>query len=363
MSGTAPVLIYGMFVDYLDPRVAMYLEDWLPVIKAAPDFSEDDWFMNVFHSESVHGKLYAFPNSFVYRNVSVNDTVPGLRDALSERENITMPELIALHNEFAAGTSYLIDSNFDASWLINYDLHSFLDFESGWVDFDNERFIRLITDYRALTSPNKEFGTITSSNIVFRDQEIEWSEKYLFNITYPGTIQYYIDFKTGPLFFEHIPLVNERGELITVAWDNYVLNANATPVEHALAWEFIKFINDTDNRGAMSINGLQQTNRNVFRNVAEAVISGTGAIIGTVEHLRDHGWQTVLSEDETMQNTITLLESYGDMPMARSANIPEAIFDTIYDALKLFHEGLVSAEQTAADLQNRVELMLMEMDR
>jgi ABC-type glycerol-3-phosphate transport system substrate-binding protein len=198
-----------------------------------------------------------------------------------------------------------------------------------------------------------------------RDQELLWSERYLFNIVSPGLnfIQYYTDFETGPLFFEHIPLVNERGELLTYSWGSYALNANATPVEQALAWEFIKFINDADNSGAMSFNGLQQTNRNTFRKGVEAAMTRTSVFDGAIRYLHQFGWQTRLSEAEAVQNTTTLLESFGDMPMTKSRNIPHSIWAALFDALQLFHEGVVSAEQTAADLQNKIELMLMEMGR
>jgi len=51
----------------------------------------------------------------------------------------------------------------------------------------------------------------------------------------------------------------------------------------------------------------------------------------------------------------------GDMPMASTRTLPFAIENIIDEALELFHNGLVSAEQTAADLQNRITLVLMEM--
>ena len=62
-----------------------------------------------------------------------------------------------------------------------------------------------------------------------------------------------------------------------------------------------------------------------------------------------------------MEGALAQIAALGDMPMSTMANLPFAIENIIREALALFNDGLVSAEQTAADLQNRVELALMEM--
>ena len=231
-----------------------------------------------------------------------------------------------------------------------------------WVDFDNEGFIQAITEYRDLTSPDKEYGTGIYRSPISHSQELEWSEKYLFNVITPNTIQYYIEYETGPLFYENIPLVSESGELLIDTWDTYVLSASATPLQQALAWDFMMFVNDYNNMADIFFSGFQPTNRNMHQYEARAF--GRSSIRDTIINLSNRGWATTLRLNESTQNAIALLESYGEMPMTRIYNIPDAMFQTIFDTLRLFHEGSVSAEQTAADLQNRVmELMLAERER
>ncbi|MDR2589956.1 MAG: extracellular solute-binding protein [Oscillospiraceae bacterium] len=351
MAGSGPTLISSFFVDYRNPREAVYLADWFPVIKADPAFNEDDWFMNVFHASSVHGRLYSFPTMFTYYNVAVNSKVPGLWETLVGRSGITASELLDLHSQYAAGTELLLSSSFAMYWIMEYFIDSFMDFESGWVDFNNERFINLITHFKEIIT--KEH--IDSWNYYDHERETFLSERFLFHIVSPSVPQYFIDFENGPIFHGHIPLTNENGDLYIGNWESYVLNANASPIEQALAWDFIKFITETENSSIFNMY-LQPTNRDLFRSNADQLI------VGIVSHLESEGWETRLSNEAAIQDAIKLMEYYGDKPMIMMSDVPRMIRFSIGTTLDLFYNDLITAERAAADIQNTVELMLMEMD-
>ena len=353
MAGSAPVLIDGTFVDHRDPRSAHFFVDWFAIMTADPNFHEDDWFMNVFHASAVNGRLHAFPMKFHYETVTANSTVPGLSEALAAQDSVTLSELMELHRRISVDTSFLFDPYFDISWAVQLGLDSFLNMETGLVDFNNQQFIDLITYIREITRQNM---SLQPQWRYWIDPELEtyWSGNFFFS--FYRMYQDFPHFETGPLFTELTPRVNERGELLVdTSWSTYVLSANATPVEQALAWDFIQFVMNPDNRDTLV--HMQPTNRHLFHHGAVLWLRHT---IGTTRE--DFGWQLLTDTiDESVEDVKIRMEAHSDMPMANTRTLPFAIENIIDEALELFHNGLVSAEQTAADLQNRVTLVLMEM--
>jgi len=352
MAGSAPVLIDGAFVDHRDPRSAHFFVDWFSIMDADPSFNEDDWFMNVFHASAVNDRLLAFPLLFHREMVTANSTIPDLPEALAVQDSITLSELMELHRKVSTDTSFLFAPYFGASRVVTLYLDSFLDMDTGLVDFNNEQFIDLIAYAREITGQNM------TDERYWIDPELEvyWSENYFFYISDFSMYQDLPHLETGPLFTELTPLVNERGELLVdTSWSTYVLSANATPVEQALAWDFIQFVMNPDNRDTLV--HMQPTNRHLFHHGAVLWLRHT---IGTTRE--DFGWQLLTDTiDESVEDVKIRMEALGDMPMANTRTLPFAIENIIDEALELFHNGLVSAEQTAADLQNRVTLALMEM--
>jgi len=359
MAGYGPVLLLDVF-DYSDPRMTPYMTDWFPVMNADPGFNEDDWLMNVFNSVADNGKLYGFPVSFNYELVTVNSLIPGLRERISGRNSITNREMLELYQEFAGDTDLLFDREFDASRVLFYDLNKFIDVEANRVDINNEEFIDLIKKYKELTSPDSAwFGPGLPRIIITPPIEQRYNVRYLYTIVHSYTSQYFLDFTIGPLFLERVPIVNERGNLLINTYNNYALNANATSVEQALAWDFIKFMSDPENFTGLQImpNSAMPTNKAHLRAEFEQ------NSMWTIDQLIPYHWELDGTYEEVIERGLALQEAFSDMPMERFPylNVPRSVSELIFEALMLFNDGVVSAEQTAADLQNQVELLLMEM--
>jgi hypothetical protein len=356
MAGSGPVLMGSVFIDYLDPRVSHFLVDWLPIMNADPNFNEEDWFMNVFHATKVDGRLPILPMEFVFDMVVANSAVPGLTEALADMDAITVPEMMRLHQEIETGVPLYLDPNFDASWITTFCLDDFIDIETGWVDFDNERFIGLISHAREITNQDKwMFGGWQSSTSVSPQEKLEMSERYFFHtINGNSLFQHIINFDSEHIFTELTPLVNEQGELQMEPWSSYALNANASPVLQALAWDFIQFINNVDNHGPGLIN-IMPTNRELFRFSVER------NMINDIHIFNDFGWQVAEGTDAE-EDLIASLTMFAEMPMTSRGTVPDAILTTIFDILEQFNDGLITAEQAASDLQNRITLIFAEMN-
>jgi len=264
--------------------------------------------------------------------------------------------LIDLHHEFSEGNRFTLQPNFGVIMGVELELDNFFEFESGFVDFDNERFIERISLFRDIAARDY-FDASSYVNLHWFSafDEYRLSEATLFLFGSSDYLQFYMGFK-NQIFLDPTPLTNAQDELLI--WENlsHVLNANATPIEQAIAWDFIKFAMMDPLMALSSYFSIQPTNRAKFLAVSKRMADEL------MIFYRFDGLETVEPRDVATNNAIALLEKFGEMPMAVRRDVPKHIWDVIEEAMLLFEEGLVSAEQTAEDLQNRVELALMEMD-
>ena len=360
MAGSAPVLISGRLVDHIDPRSAVFCADWHPIMAADPEFDEDDWFMNVFHAASVGGRLYAFPMAFVYETVEANSEIPGLLNAFEDKDGITITELLTLHREIPTDEPYHFDYSTNVNRVVMQHLGSFIDFETGWADFNNDELMELITYARDITDENGSQWRNTGYSL---DTQRILSELYFFMFSTPMNYDFYIDYEEKNPFSGLLPLVNEQGELLISPTNEYVLNANATPTQQALAWDFMRYMMKSDRRDEWSQLLMQPTNRTRLRvSVEWDAAEHQGWSKDNAFHARRD--QLIGTPEEAAESVIAKMTSFGDMPMRLRSNLPYVLIESdgvITLALEQFQDGLVSAEQTAQDLQNRVELVLMEM--
>ena len=365
MAGAGPVLIEGALVDFADPRLAQYFVDWFPLMAADPNFNEDDWFMNVFHASAVDGRLYAFPTMFSYGLAMPNRTIPGLTETLAAKEDITMPELMNLHRETSTDTSFWLAPDMSTAMALSFNLDPFMDLETGWVDFNNPQFIDFINHAQNAANPNSAATWMQMMGLLFEHEREELlSQMYLFHTLTQNQIYDFIDFADGPLFTTPTPIVNGRGELLVAPYEAFVLNAQATPTQQALAWDFIQFMKHPGNQGSVHL--IESTNRNVMRHVLEILVTHQLPREGFVIYVEGIlNWELPGTMEETMDQAMAQLTAFGEMPMARMGDmaVPNVIHTIILEVLGQFDDGLISAEHAAQELQNRISLVLMEMGK
>jgi len=355
MAGSAPTLICGFLADPYDPRQSIYFFDWYQLMDADPNFNEEDWFINAFHAFSISNRLFHFPLSFRYEPVVTNSTIPGLVDAMTAySDGVSISELIELHRHFAINhPGFYLEEYFTTRMLMQYAMGQFVDVEAGWVDFGYD-FIDLITYVKSITCPDFDFRWKNSPETGVR--ELQKSERYLFHLDYNQNYLYFLDFYGERLFVNITPLVNDNGELLIESEQSFLLNTNATPIEKAIAWDFLMYVMDAENHSnfTMSFFFFQATNRNVlYHHVLRT--------LPEVARMR-HGWFTG-TEDEAIDIVLARKTAFGDMPMQNMRMLPSSIINIIDEAMGQFHDGLLSAEQTAELLQNQITLVLMEMER
>ena len=363
MAGAGPVLIGADLLDYLDPRSRPYLTDWFQVMNADPDFSEEDWFMNVFHATALDGRLFAFPVSFSYEAVATNSTIPGLTEVMAGYDGITMQELLELHRDFPTDTPFNFEMQTHINRLIPYYIKDFVDIETGNVDLNNERFIELINYAQEIIETDRpDWGDIPTT----RAGQTLISERYFFHFASPSNYcyNYFLNFEEDPLFTGLTPIIDSNGDLmIRTSSNSYILNALANPVQQALALDFIKFMMDPANRIGVGHVYMQPTNRTLLQFAIENDIS---IQLEYDDYFFSNAqWPLAGTPEEAVDDVVAKMTAFGEMPMQNRRSLPDQIAavpdGVIAVALQQFQDGLVSAEQTAANLQNQVELVLMEM--
>jgi len=375
MAGNPPNLVAGYLVDYLNPMAAANFIDWLPIMYADPYFNEDDWFMGVFDALTHNGRLLGFPvsydlsvgNSFYL----VNSTVPGLAQEFAGRQTVSTNDLIEISERFETGM--YMDRNFDVLQAVIDNIDNFLDFETRRVQFDNPEFINLITNARQLTSPSRHFGEVQFFNWIEtgnRQAVADMSRRYLFRRFSTMDFDNFGVFEEEMLFINPLPYTNDMGELLIWPDLTFALSSNTTHVQQAMAMEFLRFLlipptgamNDPD---VFVHHRLFMTHSAALaspaRTSAEVVFPHAFVWHVSAFHVLD-GWRMAGEGwPEAIDTMVRYTTMASEMPMRDTRYAPAFVRDIVFDILYQFHYDLITAEQAAHSLQNRITLIIMEM--
>ena len=369
MAGSAPTLIDSFMVDSFDPRQAAFFYDWRQLMDADPNFNKEDWFMNAFHAFSVDGRFYHFPINIFYSPVVANRSIPGLLEAMKEyADGITFSEIMQLYQTFSEHYPHHLELGFSSAWVMHFGGEQFIDVVTGRIEF-SEEFVNQITYADSITSPDfREWQDTTRRfwyRIFSRDVDRGRSERYFFNIDSSRSFWYFLDFNDNiHMFAGMTPFVNNQGELLVGSADNFHLNANATIIEKAIAWDFLMFAMQPENLpknhpGLMDMY-LLPPNRYLTSHIISELMSFSQGGNRHGDYLYPWFPGTL---DDAIEGVTARMTAFGEMPMRATRTYPRIIDDIIDENMRLFHDGLLSAEQTALNIQNQITLVLMEMER
>ena len=376
MAGTAPMLVPGHHVQYPNMHNHDMFANWFPLMEAHPHFNEADWQMNVFDAFAMDGRLLGLSPTFQYMYVMVNSAVPGLAEATAGRDSITLAEMIELYEHFYDPlNSKMIMNGFDVRWaLTGWHTHNFFDFNTGYVNFNNQEFIELITQMRGLTNPHQLLGHPRQiGRPGDRYLELEWSQRYMFRQATSHPFEYFSIFDENTIFVNPLLVVNDDGELLIhgAPSETWLLSAGATPIQRALAMDFILFIagneNDTLRLESLFSPAAGFLNAPWFPSGAPVnryllYRDGNFAFANMLNQLFiNNNWRLAGTQEEADEKIFARMHTAAEMPMARPFHAPWLITDLINEHLELFNSGLQTAQQTAENLQNSVTLAMMEV--
>ena len=356
MSGNMPDMFLMDFPSHKDHNIARMLADWLPIMTRHPDFNKNDYFMNVLDAMMFEGQLNVFPTYFTFGMLAANTTVPGLSDAMAEIGKANATIMLDLSRRF--DPSKYIHQHFNpvSATIMFYTvggyIQNFIDMEARTANFNNQDFIDFISLVKEFTSPSINVPSLPNHIIVYeKAEETELSQTYLFLHHMPNYPQYLLSIE-GLLFEGNTPIVNHRGELIIRHLIGYGLGVTTTQAQQEIAWEFVRFTQAPENNSSIL---MVPTYIPLFRSNFERSVP-TMAI-------RRNGWQFASgSQEQAIEDALILLKNILEMPMVHTFYIPPAITEIIVNTMELYADGLITAEQVAVDLQNRITIALMEIN-
>ena len=350
------------------------LGDFYPLMLKDPAFNKDDYYMNVFEGMAYNGKLIVFPALFSYEMIGVNNTFSDeLVKSFKQYETITYRQLFDIYNNLPEKGGRYFSRSMDAITALNANLHTFVDFENKKCYFNTPEFIQFISDAKNSTSPQKiadgEEGLLFNTPMPGLQQN-RYAAQYLFAeeasnrfLTYfrekeqlaqlfsflgnEVLDRFMSDFDKQALSY-FIPLANSDGTLMLVPSKRFCLNANSKNKE--LAWEFIKFLT-TPEANENELLYSFPVNKRVFRSHVSA------SITEAVDYWRNSGHAVEGETAEVVEAVMSIYEKYNELPMKYQVELYHSI---IPDVLHSFHANILTAEQAASELQNKMSLFLME---
>ncbi|MCL2421367.1 MAG: ABC transporter substrate-binding protein [Defluviitaleaceae bacterium] len=362
MAGNAGdiIFIWGREFDYRPYAAMGMFQDWFEVMRADESFAEADFYMNVFEAASYNGRLYRYPMTFAYEMVSVNDTIPGAAGMFRGHNAVTIADLldIAIGAPAPLGDDLYLYRSFDVLSGVWRQLHRFIDIEREIVDFDTQDFIDFIDAARDFTNFDHPIG-IQAGRRSFTETELNaLSSRYYFIHYTAGprhgvNYQFLLPFENELPFSGHLPIVNDEERLLVTFHDNLLLNSQASREAQALAWDFIRFMQDPENHETTAW-GSTIIPFSVYRPLMHRYLEQQ---IPRFINLfaAEHGRQVSLSSNEAIWHVTQVLDGIQNMPMAERPFLDAQLTFIMNDMLERFNDDpLLDPEQAAADLQSQI---------
>ena len=329
-----------------------FLTDLYPLMQNDPAFNEDDYYMNVITGAAYQGKLLSLPLNFVYGLVGVNNAFSAeLAERFSRYETITDRQIFDLYSSLPDRGGLRLYKDCSALLVIYESCKSYIDLENRTCDFNNPAFISLLRDVQKnLSTPDKNTEASVKFSII--EKQEEEAKNYLFHkaSNMRDSHPLFFPYTAERAFSQYIPIVNSDNEITYGTFDQYSISESSDNKD--LAWEFIQYLT-TQDAHFIHLQMAFPVRRELFQSyVADDLRQA-------VEYRRS--FDEIDGEtDEIVGEVMAVFEQYNEMPMRyRAASVQ--IENLVTEVFENFENGAKSAEQAAAELQNKMSLYLMEM--
>lgn len=207
------------------------LEDLTPYLEQDPELNREDYFSSVLNAFSMDEKLYGIPNRFSVHTVFAKTSEVG------ETPGWTLDEMMALMESKPAGTKVFDygTKDYQLQELLRFSADSFVNWESGECRFESEDFVRLL-----------EFANSFDSELPALSGEDSSTLDRLQNgtlLTYPTALESVMEYQKYEIVFQEpvtmigFPVPEGCGNIIS-GHCAYAINSRSEHKE--AAWEFIK---------------------------------------------------------------------------------------------------------------------------
>lgn len=336
-SGECADIVDMTWLPYFRYANSGLFEDLYPYMETDPEFSFDDYYLNIFEALEFEDKLCGVPPSFRLWGFRLNETLlenAGLDAA--DYETLNAEELIEIYHQVekhytGADTLYL-HPGWGQYLLYQNEFPAYLDERSEEASFESAAFIKYLTDTAGIPWPE-------DSASVYIDEENIWENQLLQPVN--------IDCVSGNLAkdiagqSQLILQTNSKGQ---VTFQSGPLGIYSGSKNKELAWEFIKFC----------LQGIDYTfSSNPEEGQLEYLLDGCPVNRKiTLELLgKRYDDETVIEKFDAWN----LLASQPDMRCNSTA-----LAETLEEIVEEYYAGLISADACAQKLQDRAYIYLRE---
>ena len=342
---------------------------------ADPNFNEADWFMSFFDAFDAGSRVFVFPSFMLTHFGGFNLTLPGMDAATAGLPYITLEQAYALHRQFAPENMYFLtpfgalelSDPFDIHRYVSHSLYRFFDFDEGRVDFNNPEFIELLT--RADAALDGQQGNF-QRYVAFRTPGglDVLSGRYSAMIAPHRAFDMFSIFDNELPFGSFVPFADSYGRGFAGLHHGYVLSGGTTAEQRGLAWDFMMFIHTMDEVSPETGISPRHGNTWVLNGVSvnRALAAYADRIwypnMLSIGFSSREGWSLTHDVNTTMDIITGSLAAWADMPLIYERAIPWAIQPSFDEIVLQYQDGLITAQTAAAELHNRLTLVLMEMN-
>ena len=369
MSGVdVPMLIDARLVTQLNRA---FFVDFVPLMLANPNFARCNWVMQAFNALSEDGQLIVFPLAITYYYFTGSRQFPGLADAISAKQSLSMSDIINIYHEHGGlGTGFYLTPVEHIMFYWNWLITEYIDLENGHVRFDEGDFALQVEMLRNIVAP---------SSIEFSDDRF-----FTYEVARTSSTRHMVEVMSGMPrswgifeddggFSPSLPIVDDYGNLLvglfTLTANSWVISTGTTTKQQALAFDFLIFTQNYENESVQRIHhGM--LNQPGFTSFFHPQLRPTNLTIldffvnnyvhGWVDWHRGNGWTLIHHMDETLEAITEEIRNVLDMPMSLIWHASERVDILSRDVFERFFGGTMTADEAALMLQNGVTLILLE---
>ncbi len=329
LSGDAADIIDGASLDFGQFASAGVYEDLNPYLTGDEDLKDVEFFQSVIDANTVDGKLFCLPDSFVV------DTLAGGVSEFGEVSGLTLDEYMAMEE---APFSYYSQEEL-LRFLVGGSMEQYVDWSAGVCNFDSKQFKKVLGYI-------KEEGIYVASaqeNVLLEDRDD--NKKQLENLwiyNAPSIKIYEQIFIREPITYVGYPISEgdtSNGSKIENAKSFYISSVSKNKEG---AWRFIKCFLMPEYYQQQFLKNPENVNFSPRKDLYEWAF---GEWMKEDEQITSKDQEIITEVIENAEGTI----EYN----------PD-IFDIIGEETGAYFAGQKSVDEVAAIIQNRVQLYMDE---
>jgi len=290
-----------------------------------------------------------------------------LAEAFARYDFMTHSDLQRLHKQFSSERHPYMFFAYNVHWGIMYNLENYVNIPQGMANFQNSDFEQVLMQAQGIANNATSFVPFFSGGMPFFVLPAIQNGLYVFDrASVPPTLQPFFQFEYDYFRGGHAFMIDHSGYLLINNFaPAFALTNSATPAQKATAWDFMMFIQNPDNIGGIDIYSRWMHGQPVYKPFFRRQMQQS--VYYQLSNIRENlGMRVKMDMSLPIAHHAEIigdtLYAMGNMPMRHIQTLTRPIENIIQDVLNQFHDGLIDARQAAEYLQNRITIVLMEMD-